>query len=217
MTIAIFDLDNTLLSSDSEWMWSRYLYQRKIVDDKFLSRIDEFFDEYEKGSLDLFDYEFYLMNSIKFLNEKERQRLRGGFLEQIKDVIRPALIQRVNDHRIKKHQIIMITAANNFLAEPISELLGFDNLICTQINMRNQKNMGKIIGMPAYREGKTSLLNQWLTQRNETLDQSWGYSDSHNDLPILKMVTYPVAVVPDNILREHADFSGWEIIENSDQ
>lgn len=213
MTIAIFDLDNTLLDGDSESMWSDFLFENKIVDEIFVSRIAAYFDEYEKGRLDLFPYESYLMSSIKLIPEEELNHFRGLYLDRIRNVIRPVLVDILEQHRSQNHELLLITAANNFLAQPIAKILEFRHLICTQIDTRYGENTGKIIGTPAYRDGKTVLLKKWLIENGQTLKDSWGYSDSHNDLPILSMVQHPVAVVPDDILRAHAILSGWKIIE----
>ena len=131
MTIAIFDLDNTLLDGDSESMWSDFLFENKIVDEIFVSRIAAYFDEYEKGRLDLFPYESYLMSSIKLIPEEELNHFRGLYLDRIRNVIRPVLVGILEQHRSQNHELLLITAANNFLAQPIAKILEFRHLICT--------------------------------------------------------------------------------------
>ena len=111
--------------------------------------------------------------------------------------------------------LLLITAANRFTAEPIAAILHFQNLICAQIKRLGDSYTNKVEGIPAFGAGKVQLLDQWLAGHALTLDGSWGYSDSHNDLPLLKRVANPVAVSPDDKLRIYALEHGWEIITSS--
>ena len=78
--------------------------------------------------------------------------------------------------------------------------------------IENGRYTNRIDGVPSFREGKVIRLQQWLTDRDETLAGSWFYSDSHNDLPLLELVEHPVAVDPDERLRARAEQEGWPII-----
>jgi phosphoserine phosphatase len=127
-------------------------------------------------------------------------------LEVIRPRLRGWMLERVDWHRAKGHTLLLITASNASLAEPIARLLQFPNLICTQIEN------GQPICTPAFRAGKVVLLQAWLKKHQKNLAGSWGYSDSHNDLPLLQQVSHPVAVIPDAVLRSHAVQLGWEIL-----
>ncbi len=107
---------------------------------------------------------------------------------------------------------MLITASNSFIVEPIADLLHFPHLICTMIEREGERITGKITGIPAFRDGKIQRLETWLGQQGFSLNESFGYSDSHNDLPLLELVKYPIAVNPDAILKAHAQNHDWKII-----
>lgn len=213
MPVALFDLDYTLLDGDCEYEWSAFLFKNNLVDEQFVAGIARYYADYESGCLDMLAYESFLLHPLKLLSIEKVLQLRGIYLGHIRELIRPVLVDRMNWHRSQQHELLLITAANGFLAEPIAEMLGFLNLICTQVEMKQGAYTGNIIGVPAFRDGKTQLLDQWLTRQGFTLAGSWGYSDSHNDLPLLQRVDHPVAVRPDSILERYASQNGWEIID----
>jgi HAD superfamily hydrolase (TIGR01490 family) len=124
------------------------------------------------------------------------------------------MLERVNWHIDQGHTLLLITASNSFLAEPIAEALHFRNLICTRVKRKMDLFTNQIEEMPAFSFGKVKLLENWLAAQELTLEASWGYSDSHNDLPLLSRVENPVAVVPDYQLHLYAQEHGWRIIGN---
>jgi len=213
MTLALFDLDNTILDGDSEWKWSEFLLQQNIVGKDFFEQIKIYYRDYENNRLDFYAYEAFLLHPLTLYPHEKLLQLRARYLEHIQSLVRPALIGRIEWHRVQGYKLLLITATNQFLAEPIAELLNFSMLICTQIETQNGNFTGKLTGIPAFRDGKIKRLNQWLKENQETLAGSWGYSDSFNDLPLLDKVEHPVAVTPDPILRQHALYQGWEIME----
>ena len=214
MIVALFDLDYTLLDGDCEYLWSDFLFKNRLVDAQFVDGIARYYEDYEMGSLDMYEYEAYLLQPLKSFSTEKLLSLRKIYLESIPALIRPALLARLEWHRAQKHELLLITASNSFLAEPIAALLNFSNLICTQIEMIENEFTWNIKGTPAFQDGKTQLLDHWLCQRGLSLKGSWGYSDSHNDLPLLQIVEHPVAVTPDPVLGRYARKSGWEIIND---
>jgi HAD superfamily hydrolase (TIGR01490 family) len=214
MTLALFDLDNTILDGDSEWIWSEFLYHQGIVGKDFCIQIENYYRDYQNNRLDFHAYQAFLLHPLTLHPQEKLLELRGNYLSLIQAIIRPKLIERLSWHRRHSHELLLITATNNFLAEPIAALLNFSNLICTQIEIQNGKFTGKLSGVPAFREGKVKKINRWLDVNKQTLVESWGYSDSFNDLPLLDCVEHPVAVTPDPILRQHALYRGWYIMEN---
>jgi HAD superfamily hydrolase (TIGR01490 family) len=206
MTLAIFVFDFTLLEGDSEWLWSEFLLTQGIVGVDFITQIESYFSDYDSGRLDFDAYERFLLAPQTQLSPQRLAELREIYLlEVIRPCIRLWMMERVAWHRTQGHNLLLITASNAWLAEPIARLLQFSNLICTQI-----KN-GKPIGIPAFRTGKVTLLQAWEAKQKKFAD-SWGYSDSQNDLPLLQHVSHPVAVRPDAVLRNHALLAGWEIL-----
>lgn len=211
--IALFDLDYTLLGGDSEAMWSRFLYERNVVDKDFLQQITDYYHAYEEGLLDIHEYEAFLLRPLTEHPLSILLELRNKFLKQVRQSVRKQMMRRVKRFRDTGFILLLITASNSFIAEPIATILGFPNLICTKVKRDGDYFTNQIDGVPAFREGKVQRLEQWLQEKGLSLVDSWGYSDSHNDLHLLSCVEHPVAVAPDYVLREHARKHGWRIID----
>jgi len=214
LSLAIFDLDNTLLAGDSDYLWGKFLAEQEIVDAQWYEQENQrFFDAYKDGSLDIFEFlSFSLQPLTKFtlaqLNELH-QRYMQTFIEPRITVEARAL---VNKHRQQNDTLLIITATNRFITAPIAKAFAIDHLLATEPELVGDKYTGKVTGTPCYREGKVERLHTWLADNNESMDNSWFYSDSHNDLPLLNEVTNPVAVNPDDQLRLAAEKNNWPII-----
>ncbi len=214
MTLAIFDLDNTLLAGDSDYLWGGFLSDAGLVDRDYYERENErFYQEYREGRLDIFEF---LRFSLRPLSEHEPQRLyelRRQFVQRhIDPIILPAGRQLIDSHRRRGHTPLIITATNAFVTAPIAERLEVHHLLATEPAMQDGRYSGEVAGTPCFQEGKVTRLRQWMAQHGETLSGSWFYSDSHNDIPLLEQVDNPVAVDPDEALRQHADERGWQVI-----
>jgi HAD superfamily hydrolase (TIGR01490 family) len=210
--IAIFDLDYTLLEGDSEAMWCQFLFNRQVVDRHFVQRIEDYYRDYDAGKLDIHEYEAFLLQPISEYPLPQMLQLRKDYLGEISQAIRPRMIRRLNWFRSLGYHLLLITASNSFLAEPIAQQLGFSNVICTQVQRVDGRYTTKLAGLPVFQAGKVTHLDAWLTSHNLNLEKSWGFSDSHNDIPLLERVQNPVAVTPDPRLRDHALEKGWKII-----
>jgi HAD superfamily hydrolase (TIGR01490 family) len=210
--LALFDLDYTLLDGDSEAMWSHFLYEQKVVSQSFLLRITDYYHAYDQGLLDIHEYETFLLRPLTEQPLTTIYSLRDEFLKRVRQTIRVKMIRRVERFRALGFTLLLITASNSFIAEPIAQLLRIPNLICTKIKREGEAYTTEIDGIPAFREGKVQRLEQWLDETGQNLKGSWGYSDSHNDLPLLSRVEHPVAVMPDYVLRSYAQKHGWKII-----
>lgn len=214
MALAIFDLDNTLISGDSDFLWGVFLGEQGIVDKEFYTRENErFYEEYKQGKLDIFEF---LEFSLKPLSEHTLPALlnwRQEFIEsKILPIIPQASFDLIDQHRQKNDTLMIITATNAFVTQPIAELLGISTLLATEPEMINNQYTGKVKGEPTYREGKVNRLYDWLEQNNETLTGSYFYSDSRNDIPLLEKVDHAIAVDPDEVLHHHAELKQWPII-----
>ncbi len=214
MSLAIFDLDNTLIADDSDFLWGQFLVDRGIVDrNQYEQANARFYEDYKQGTLDIVEF---LNFSLAPLAQHEAEQLFQWRSQFVEEIIRPILLQQamdlVNRHREKGDTLLVITATNRFVTEPIVKLYGIENLLATTPEFVDGRYTGKFNGTPCYREGKVTLLREWLKNSGETLQDSWFYSDSHNDLPLLKLVTHPVAVDPDNTLRNFAEDEDWQII-----
>lgn len=214
MSLAIFDLDNTLISDDSDFLWGQFLVDQGIVDKNQYEEANErFYEDYKKGNLDIVEF---LSFSLAPLADNEAEQLfkwRNQFIEEvIKPVQLKPAIRLVNKHRYKGDTVMIITATNRFVTEPIAKLFGIDNLLATTPEFIEDSFTGEFEGIPCFQEGKVELLQEWLKNSSETLENSWFYSDSHNDLPLLELVDNPVAVDPDDKLRQYAEQKDWSII-----
>lgn len=218
MALALFDLDNTLLRGDSDHAWGEFLVARGAVDaERFAYENDRYYKAYVEGTLDI--YEFLEQHQLRPLALHDRPTLDRWLAEFVENRIRPmisaaarALVER---HRARDDTLVIITATNRFLTAPISAEFGIEHLLATEPEEISGRFTGKVAGTPCYRDGKVTRLRAWLAAQHLTLRDSWFYSDSHNDLPLLNLVTHPVAVNPDDILRNHARACGWPVIDLS--
>lgn len=214
MSLAIFDLDHTLLTGDSDHLWGEYMIEQGLVErDHHKRHNDRFYADYKAGTLDIAAYTRFALEPLVRLGAEKLLPLRARFVERVIDPIvapaAPALLER---HRIQGDELLIITATNRFVAEPIAQLLGVDELLATDPAQENGRYTGAIAGIPCYREGKVRRFEQWLGERGERNEGVTFYSDSHNDLPLLERVTHPVAVDPDEVLRGEALARGWQVI-----
>ena len=214
MELAIFDLDNTLLKGDSDYLWGRFLVQRNMVDGEFYERENKrFYEEYKAGTLDIFEFLRFSLRPLAENDLATLSALRQEFIDtEIEPIILPQARQLIKEHRDQGRMLLIITATNRFVTEPIAERLGVENLIATEPEFKDGRYTGEVSGVPSFREGKVECLSTWLTQNGCNLASSWFYSDSHNDLPLLEMVTHPIAVDADDTLRQHAESKGWPVI-----
>ena len=214
MSLAIFDLDNTLLSGDSDYLWGEFLTDQGLVDGEFYRKENQrFYDAYKEGELDIFEFLAFSLkplaeNSLSSLNALHQQFMA----ERIEPIILPAAKALIDQHRQAGDTLMIITATNRFVTGPIAARLGIDNLLATEPEMVNGEYTGKVEGTPCFQDGKVTRLNEWLRTNQCSLDGSWFYSDSHNDIPLLKMVSHAVAVDADERLTEFATSQGWQQI-----
>jgi HAD superfamily hydrolase (TIGR01490 family) len=211
--VAVFDLDYTMLDGDSENTWVQFMYEHGLVDSAFVQRIAEFYADYEKGNLDGVPYEEFLLRPNVDNPPEKMFALRDEYLQVIRSLIRPQMVARLNQHRQWQHALLLISASNSFVVEPIAAMLGFTNVISTPVEIKDGKFTGKLAGVPALEENKAHKLKSWLEKNRLGLAGSWGYGDSRNDLPILSLVEHAVAVTPDPVLRRHAVEHNWEIVD----
>ncbi len=214
MTLAIFDLDNTLIADDSDYLWGKFLVDQGIVDRLVYDKINaQFYEDYQNGTLDMMAF---LRFALEPLAAHPIEQLHNWRQDFINSIIKPLLLDRakalIEKHRAQGDTLLVITATNSFITAPIVALYGIEHLIATTPEMIDGKYTGNVNGVPCFQEGKVTRLNEWLTLNNEKLEGSYFYSDSHNDLPLLKLVDFPVAVDPDEKLRNFADTQKWEII-----
>ena len=212
--LALFDLDNTLLAGDSDYNWSLFLIKQGLLDEKtHHERNEQFYLDYKNGNLDIYKF---LAFQLKPLSEHSVADLNALHAKYMDSVIRPMMTQKaqdlVNQHKAQGDLCLVITATNSFVTKPIAQAYGIAHLIGTDPEMVNGAYTGGVAGVPSFQEGKVTRLKQWLAERGQELadfEQSYFYSDSHNDLPLMKLVTNPVAVDADAKLTDYAQQHGW--------
>jgi HAD superfamily hydrolase (TIGR01490 family) len=214
MALAIFDLDNTLLGGDSDYLWGEYLVENKHVDShNFQQANQDFYDQYVAGTMDIFEFLAFQLKPLADNDIQLLEQWRADYLKQkINPIILPAAHKLIEKHTQQNDTLLIITATNRFITAPIADKLAIPNLIATEPEMENGQYTGAVAGTPSFQQGKVTRLKAWLADNQHSLEGSYFYSDSHNDLPLLELVSHPVAVDPDPQLTETAQQRGWPIL-----
>jgi HAD superfamily hydrolase (TIGR01490 family) len=215
MALAIFDLDHTLLNGDSDYLWGEYMVANKIVDADVYQRENKaFLDDYLRGDL---DNETYLKFALKPLTQYPIDRLHTWRSDYVSHWIKPIVAKGtqalLDKHRAQGDELIIISATNLFITAPIAELLGIDQILSTEPEIIDNQYTGRYLGTPTFKEGKVTVLNEWLKNSNHSLSNSYFYSDSINDLPLLEKVSIPIVVNPDEKLSIVAQSRNWQILD----
>jgi HAD superfamily hydrolase (TIGR01490 family) len=217
MDLVLFDLDNTLLSGDSDFEWAQFLIAKGVLDGEVHeARNRDFYEQYKAGTLDIHAFlDFQLLP----LSRHRREELDAWHGEFMATRIRPLIGQPARD-LVRRHLdgdalVAMVTATNSFVTGPIAREFGVPHLLATEPERIGARFTGRVAGTPCFREGKITRLREWLAVQRLRLDEfgaSSFYSDSHNDLPLLELVSRPVAVDPDPTLAAEAGRRGWPVI-----
>lgn len=218
MSLAIFDLDNTLLNGDSDHAWGEFLVKKGIVDESFYRRQnDHFYELYKQSKLDIMEYLAFALEPLTHFTLDELASLHDEFMNSFIAPMRlakaDALLQQ---HRDQGDYLLIITATNGFITRPIAKALGVDDILATDPEIIEGRYTGAIVGTPCYQDGKVTRLEQWLQQTQHDLQDSYFYSDSINDLPLLLQVTHPVVVDGDERLTAEAQQRGWPCLSLRD-
>ena len=217
MNLAIFDLDHTLINCDSSSEWSNFLHEKGIFSDADMQRHQAFDQDYRKGCLDLDAYLAFVLRPLAEYSRAELDEMHREFSAQyIEPHITPMAQMLVQSHRDAGDELLVISSTNEFIITPICRLFGIENVIGTQLETDGEgRYTGRYTGTPSLKEGKITRLHQWLAARGESLadyGKTYFYSDSKNDLPLLRLVSEPVAVNPDAELLLEAREKGWPVL-----
>ena len=218
MALAIFDLDNTLLGTDSDNAWGEFAVARGIVDAETYGTLNtRFFNDYLDGKLDVNAYLEFCLEPLSRYSREELERWHALFMEEkIEPFILPRAIELVRRHEQAGDTTLIITATNRFVAGPIGRRYGIDIMLASECEEIDGRYTGKPCDIPCFREGKITRLQRLLEETGHDLKGAYFYSDSRNDLPLLSLVDNPVAVDPDDVLLAHAREHGWPVISLRD-
>ncbi len=215
MRLALFDLDNTLLAGDSDFEWAQFLIGKGVLDREVHEAENKhFYEHYKAGTLDI---HAFLDFQLKPLSRHPRRILEEWHREFMRDRILPIITRKsrdlVDSHREDARAIV--TATNSFVTGPIAREYGIDHLVATEPEEIDGEFTGRVKGVPSFREGKVARVEAWLAEHGlgwNSFTETWFYSDSLNDLPLLSKVTHPIAVDPDETLKETALERDWMMI-----
>jgi HAD superfamily hydrolase (TIGR01490 family) len=214
MPLALFDLDNTLIAGDSDHSWGQFLVENGYVDATHYRRNnDKYYRDYVAGTL---DNDAYLKFSLAPLAEMPMQQLADMHAVFMDQYIIPMHLTKADEllqkHRAQNDRIVVITSTNRFVVEPICHALGLTEILATELVIKNGRYSGDVDGVATFREGKVTRLTAWLKQHRETLEGSYFYTDSINDLALLECVDQPIVVDPDPALLSEAEKRNWQVI-----
>lgn len=215
MNLAIFDLDNTLIGGDSDYLWGQYLCERNIVNGEEYERENaRYYQLYKDGGLDILEYLRFCLKPLSEHAYADLSRWRDEFMQKkIESILLPKAFDLLQKHKQQGDTLLIITATNRFVTEPIAHRLGVEHLLATEPEFVDGRFTGHVSGVPCFQHGKVKRLRTWLAQHPQfDTARAWFYSDSHNDIPLLDSVARPVAVDPDPTLLKQAQQRGWPVI-----
>lgn len=213
----LYDLDHTLISCDSDYEWGQFLADSGEVErDAYRIQNQAFYEDYRNGTLDPTAYLEFVLSPLGKIESRRLEALRSEFLKaRIHPAIKPQARQLIQEHRERGLRQVVVTSTNAFVAEPIVRKLGIPALIAPRPEMQAGRYTGRLLDSSCFAADKPKRILAWAEQEEIQLGETWGYSDSFNDVPLLEFVDHPVAVDPDPALRAHAQEQGWEIISLS--
>jgi HAD superfamily hydrolase (TIGR01490 family) len=217
--LALFDLDHTLLPIDSDYEWGQFLVRHGVVDaGEYQRRNDAFFAQYQAGTLDPVEYLEFALGTLAGFAPATLQRLQADYMaEVIQPAIRPAARKLLQDHADAGDLVAIITATNAFITAPIARAFGVEHLIAARPELDAEGHpTGRLAGPPTQGQGKVTHMHAWLDGLGRpfaSFERSYFYSDSHNDIPLLSVVSHPVATNPSARLAQHASALGWPLLE----
>jgi HAD superfamily hydrolase (TIGR01490 family) len=218
MNLCLFDLDDTLIPLDSDHAWGEFVTRLGWVDAaEFRRRNDEFFETYKAGKLDV---HAYIEFATQPLRERSPEETAAAHRQFMAEVITPRMHDSarrlVQGHLDQGDLVALVTATNEFVTAPIAQAFGIADLIAVRLERGPGGTItGRIDGVPSYREGKVTRVEQWLAGRGlrwSDFERTSVYSDSTNDLPLLERATHPVATNPSPALEAIAGERGWRIL-----
>lgn len=216
--LALFDLDHTLLDVDSDYLWGEHIVQKGLVDEaQYRTANQKFYQDYIEGSLDATEYNEFVADFLTTLPMQQLLEIRKDYINfEIEPHIRPLAIEAIQRHLEAGHDVVIISATNDFVVSAIAERFGIEaaNVLATPLEVKDNRYTGKLSDKPNFQQGKLYHLEKWLTAKQQqgiNYSKTYAYSDSKNDLPLLEWADVAVAVTPDEVLHAHALAHRWAI------
>jgi len=216
--LALFDLDHTLLPIDSDYEWGQFLVRIGAVDAlEYKRRNDDFFAQYQQGVLDPVEYLEFALGTLARYPRSELDAMHAQYMQEvIIPAIRPQARALVQRHLDGGDLVAIITATNHYITAPIAQAFGVEHHIAAMPELDDAGRLtGKLAGTPTSGPGKVTHMHAWLESLGRpfaSFERSWFYSDSHNDIPLLSVVSDPVATNPNAALAQHAHANGWPLL-----
>lgn len=218
MKLALFDLDHTLIPFDSGMAWTQFLMARGVLPADAECVYLAHCRQYVAGTLDIHAMHRASVLPLARFPRASLMQWVDEFEARMAPQVPLAMRTLVRSHQDAGDLCAIVTATTRLIAEPFARLFGVAHMVATEAAMAQGTLTGEILGEPCYREHKVSRVDQWLEQQGldrATFTQSWFYSDSVSDLPLLRAVSNPVAVRPDDQLRAYALRAGWQILDRA--
>jgi len=217
MNLALFDLDNTLIACDSDYEWGQYLVDQGVLErEAYEAQNAAYYEQYKAGTLDIHEFLGFALRPLAAHTPEDLARWHAGFMQaRIRPAMTPQARALVRTHLDGGDLCAIVTATNSFVTGPIAREFGVSQLVATEPERDGERFTGRVAGTPCFREGKIARVRDWLAAQGRRLAdfrESRFYSDSHNDLPLLELVSRPVAVDPDPTLAAEAARRGWPVI-----
>lgn len=211
MALALFDLDHTLVAADTPALWFQYLIEKgQLREEDVREKAVQYTHDYETGTLNYPDYIRFELATIAGLPIPKLLEWRSEFqMQHIRPNVSEEAHKLVNQHRQAGDTVAIVTATNDFVSRAGAEELGVDILIATNAEQKQGRYTGDYTGVECFQAGKITKLKQWMDVEGHTLEGSWFYSDSSNDLPLLEVVENPVVVNADDRLSQIAKTRNW--------
>ena len=216
--LALFDLDHTLLDVDSDYLWGEYIVKHDLVDEaQYRTANQKFYQDYIEGTLDATEYNEFVAPFLSSSLMDRLHELREDYIKsEIEPHIRPCAMEVLCQHVEKGHEVVIISATNDFVVSAIAKRFGIEgaNVLSTPLEIKNERYTGKLTDKPNFKECKIYHLNKWLEKQQSagtTFDKTYAYSDSKNDIPLLEWADVAICVSPDDALHAHALSHRWAV------
>lgn len=217
--LALFDLDNTLIDTDSDYLWGEFLVKKRLVNEgEFRQKNREFYEQYIDGTLDAVVYNEFVADFLKRHSLEQLHAWRSDYIaNDIAPMVRPKAVQAIKAHLESGHDVVVVSATNAFVVKAIAETLFHikpDNVLATELEISETGYTGKVAGRPNFQDGKIFHLEQWIANQAKngiTYEKTYAYSDSKNDIPLLEWADVAVCVNPDDVLHAYALAHHWAV------